>query len=943
MNRTILQRMLPKRILLPTAFLSFVLVLVAGRLQAQIFEDVLDADGRIIPGKTFRGNLDPQGWTLSIDPDGTPRFSPKNEANGSAPLSSVAAAAEHPDDIYWDNAFGSSGVVGAIRVVAISGCNDVYVGGKFDGIGGIPARNVARWDGAAWHSLGIDDENGVSGQVNAIAFDGDDVYIGGRFDRAGTLTVNNITRWDGSEWHELDGGVDAYDEWELPTPGEVKAIAVDKPYIYVAGRFDTVRRGAMPVNNIARWDGAEWQPMENGLQGDGSGQPPDLGEVNTLVVGFNGLYAGGRFVRSGSTQMNGVARWDGVVWRDVGGSLAATGDRVQVYALALNGPDLYVGGRFDRAGEVNAKNIAVWTGMLGQWIPFGEGSSTPVRTLDVYGTTVYASGSFTSPTGGKPNNIAFWDGSGWRPLGRPENNGTDTAVYSIAISSSNVYVAGVFGTAGPATAGGIAIWDVATQTWRPLNKNASSGGGVIGAVYALALTDDFLYVGGRFGTAGLVKTNSLARWNRQTRVWSALGGGVAIDPTISTTILPSVRAIVVDGQNIYVGGRFDYAGGVRANNIAKWDGVQWSPLGKGIGPNLDGGPYDSTSAIYALAAKDGIVYAGGEFILAGGERANRIAKWEESTRTWTALGGGIGGSSFNTRVNAVAIGPQGVYVGGIFPVAGEVRASNIALFDGAAWQALGRGVNNAVFALAVGGDGTLYAGGNFSTAGDRDAENIARWNGTAWQPMGVGVNQPVRGLAVGPQGVYATGDFLFSLAEQTSRVARWNGTYWEGLGSGLTNQIGMASGYAVAVDGDDVFFGGTFTIAGSKSALNLAKWSKPGSGIVFDPDNDGSDVRPVTAGVDAREAAATAGALVELQPNPVAADAAFRLHIPAAAEMRLTLYDAMGRTVATLHDGPLPEGETLLRWDSRNLPSGMYFYRLNSRGMERSGRIIVQR
>lgn len=944
MKRTVLHSMPPKRILLPTVFLSFALMFIVGQLQAQHLEEILDAEGRIIPGKTFRGEVDPQAWTISLDSDGTPRFHERVGGAGTA-VASMAAADKHPDDIYWDNAFGSSGVVGAIRIVAISGCNDVYVGGQFNGIGGIEARNIARWDGAAWNSLGIADENGVSGQVNTIAFDGDDVYVGGRFDRAGSLTVNNVARWDGTAWHEMSGGVDAYDEWELPTPGEVNAIAVDGENVYVAGRFDTVRvnNTVMPVNNIVLWNGSEWRRMENGLQGDGSGQPPDLGTVYTLVIGFNGLYAGGDFVRSGSTTLNGLARWDGLSWNAVGGGLEATTGRVEVYALAVNGPDLYVGGNFSRAGGVEARNIAVWTGMLGQWFAFGQGSSTPVRTLDVYGTTVYAAGTFASPTAVKTNNIAFWDGTAWQPLGRPENNGTDTTVYSIAISSSNVYVAGVFGTAGPATAGGIAIWDVATQTWKPLNKNASSGGGVIGSVYALALTEDFLYVGGRFGTAGLVKTNSLARWNRQTRVWSALGGGVAIDPSISTTILPSVRAIVVDGENIYVGGRFDYAGGVRANNIAKWNGVQWTGLGSGIGPNLQGGPYDSTSTIFALAAKNGIVYAGGEFILAGGERANRIAKWEESTQTWTALGGGIGGSSFNTRVNAIAIGPDGVYVGGIFPVAGEVRASNIALFDGTAWHALGRGVNNSVFALAVDSDGVLYAGGNFSTAGDFDVENVARWNGTMWQPMGRGFNLPVRGLAAGPRGIYATGDFLFSQAESNSRVGLWNGTYWEGLGSGLTNQVGMASGYAVAVDGDDVFFGGSFTIAGGESALNLAKWSKPTTGTIKGPDNGKEDHPSITSSVGTIAGERSSAAQIDLQPNPVVSSGTFRLHLSAGANVRLTLYDGIGREAAQIHSGFLSEGENVIRWDSRDLPGGIYFYRLSGEGMEQSGRLFVQR
>ena len=54
-----------------------------------------------------------------------------------------------------------------------------------------------------------------------------------------------------------------------------------------------------------------------------------------------------------------------------------------------------------------------------------------------------------------------------------------------------------------------------------------------------------------------------------------------------------VYALAVDGAgNLYAGGEFTTAGGVTANNIAKWDGSAWSALGCGmddIGLCLGGG------------------------------------------------------------------------------------------------------------------------------------------------------------------------------------------------------------------------------------------------------------------------------------------------------------------------------------------------------------------
>ena len=43
-----------------------------------------------------------------------------------------------------------------------------------------------------------------------------------------------------------------------------------------------------------------------------------------------------------------------------------------------------------------------------------------------------------------------------------------------------------------------------------------------------------------------------------------------------------VNALAVSGTNLYAGGYFTTAGGVPANNIAKWDGSAWSALGSGM-------------------------------------------------------------------------------------------------------------------------------------------------------------------------------------------------------------------------------------------------------------------------------------------------------------------------------------------------------------------------
>ena len=88
----------------------------------------------------------------------------------------------------------------------------------------------------------------------------------------------------------------------------------------------------------------------------------------------------------------------------------------------------------------------------------------------------------------------------------------------------------------------------------------------------------------------------------------------------------------MSGTNLYAGGYFTTAGGVAANNIAKWDGSAWSALGSGMNGQPD---------VYALAVSGTNLYAGGCFTTAGGVPANNIAKWDGSA--WSALGSGMDG------------------------------------------------------------------------------------------------------------------------------------------------------------------------------------------------------------------------------------------------------------------------------------------------------------
>jgi hypothetical protein len=77
----------------------------------------------------------------------------------------------------------------------------VIAGGLFDQAGAVRLGSVGRWSGTAWDDLG----GGVTadvghGQVFALARIGEDVYAAGSFSGAGGVPARNVARWDGRRW-----------------------------------------------------------------------------------------------------------------------------------------------------------------------------------------------------------------------------------------------------------------------------------------------------------------------------------------------------------------------------------------------------------------------------------------------------------------------------------------------------------------------------------------------------------------------------------------------------------------------------------------------------------------------------------------------------------------------------------------------------------------------
>jgi len=590
---------------------------------------------------------------------------------------------------------GGSFTGGLTKIDALAVYDDgagdrLYAAGVFTTVGGVTAQGIARWDGTAWSEPG----GGIPGGVEDLAvFDdgtGPGLYAVGNFLTAGGSSIRGIARWDGTSWSAVGP----------PTSGQIHTVAVHDdgtgPALYVGGFFFSM--GGLPANRVARWDGSAWSALGSGI---------DDGEVLALrsfaEAGGPALYAGGDFTQAGGLDTRRIARWDGASWSSVAdgvnAGLSALALEVQTLAEydAGDGPALYIGGAFSRGVGVVASNIVKWDGATGAAL--GDGLFDSVASLasfdDGSGRALFAAGEFTRAGSVPMRRIGKWDGDAWSALGAGIGGtlvGSPNVLAEYDDGTGNeLYAGGFFTLAGGSPANFLAKWD--GVAWSALGADELDG-----SVNSLCVFDDgtgpALFAGGEFSQPSL----RVAKWDGSA--WSPIpyngffrtealavfddGSGPALYAgassvkrwdggswtSIGDVSGSGVRTLLVfddgHGPALYAGGRFTSIGGVIASNLARWDGTSWSEVAGG-----------TDDWVYALAQHDAgggaRLCVAGDFTIAGGLAANRIASWNRTG--WSALGGGLEGS-VQTLLSLRGDDGPSLYAGGEFGSAPDTHSDS---------------------------------------------------------------------------------------------------------------------------------------------------------------------------------------------------------------------------------------------------------------------------
>ena len=113
-----------------------------------------------------------------------------------------------------------------------------------------------------------------------------------------------------------------------------------------------------------------------------------------------------------------------------------------------------------------------------------------------------------------------------------------------------------------------------------------------------------------------------------------------------------------------------------------------------------------------------------------------------------------------------------------------------------------------------------------------------------------------------------------------------------------------------------------------------------GNGTVCEPNSC------PTSGVTGGELSSVPG--LRIAPNPTSGRTIVQAYGPLTMSARITVYSASGRVVRSLWEGPMTGRAFEFTWDGlddsgREVPAGMYLFRLTTPSGEATGRVVVAR
>jgi len=715
-----------------------------------------------------------------------------------------------------------------------------YIAGFFSTINGETSNRIAH----ILPSLTVDQnfDCNVNGQVTSLYLDGSVLYLGGTFTQINDVNVNRLARVDASSG-SLDTG------W---TPeinnGTVNDILKEGDYIYAGGNFTSID-GSDDRRYLSRFDVSD-ASTDDFISVNSTVNELLFDDGNLYVAGsFSGIFYFKSYLaffnESENTPLFGIGDLNTTVeailpdgnggWYIAGSFTLFSGESVSrlihlnedgsldtnfqpetinstVSSLHLDGNDLYLGGFFTTIGGESYNRLARMDATTGEvdasWIP--DISNGSVNSISTAPGEVLIGGSFTVI--GNSNNSRYFarlDVSSAELINGPSLNSTVNVIEGTA---NTVYTGGSFTVSGyyqPRLALVDAITGIPDQNFPDANG--------IGSV----VIDDGnggWFIGGSFS---LIEGESR---NRLVHILSDF----SVDPDFSFSANSTVECLLLDGNDLYVGGSFTTVNTLAITRIAKVNATNgnvdasWNPA-----PN---------STVLSVGDAGDEILIGGFFTAVGDRTTDRyVARISKTT------GETIQTRSPNSTVEDIEASSNGLYVGGSFTQFGYYH-SNLALIpeNSTIPERDFPTTNSTVFGIIDDGSDGYFVHGSFTTIGGVSRSRLAHIlpDGTVDPDFAPSINSTVTTLVLDGNDLYIGGSFSSIDGNAVSRIAKLNTTIGA-VDTDFTPQTNSTV-EALLFENGTLYAGGSFTEVNGSPRARLAAFDSNGDLTAWAPEANGT-------------------------------------------------------------------------------------------------------
>lgn len=558
----------------------------------------------------------------------------------------------------------------------------------------------------------------TTGEINCFVHDSATgrIYAGGNFENIGGIETNNIAYFDGTLWHAMDSGLVGY----------VNCMKMMNGNLYVGGSFS--RAGNLTIHNVAMWDGNNWHDMGNSV--------PTTYSVMSLEVFQNELYLSA-FLAMG-VGAAGVVKWNGAGWITVA-STAGSSMPNGIINLYSTDDSLFLYGVFNKINNVTCSNMVAYDGTNFYNYNFTNYVETMIyhhgvlyaANSDYYFHRVGTSWQIDAPSSENSSYLFTYNDSLFATFDN-DNNGNffSIEIWNFNDGFKNNQIAST-------KCSNFQDWDIKIGASVEVNQKLYFGG-VFFNLNNKSIVSSASYNGTELNQFAGAATSWLSAW---------------VNAYISSLVKDPVSG------DIYAGGNFLFAGDSIAHNVARWDGSQWHPLGKGF-----------SSVVKDLLFFQNTLYACGAFIRSGSDTVNCVAKWNGTD--WISIGTGADNTLYDMEVFN-----NELYICGDFDQFNGINTKGIIKFNGTNWSSVGTTVldNNGIRKIGIFNNQLIVIANNVFWFGF-NTTNIAKLNGTTWVAM---PNIPGGTYQAADLRVFA-GELYVSGAQE---IYKFTGTAWSPTGT----------------------------------------------------------------------------------------------------------------------------------------------------------------